>query len=224
MPSEPALTVRELRRRWKPQKERLLRLEAGHPTHVRFHRACSWLQRVENLDGTDDLDLAMLGRWIALNALFGRWDDREQQPMLDFECCKRFLDRVLALDADGRLAAILTEHKRLVMALLKDEFLSRFYWCDPSDRQAGKSRKASYDAATWYLEKRWAMVLERVIERIYLARCQLAHGAATFGSAANRKSLGRADTMLSHLITAVLLVYIDHGHGEDWGTMCYPPS
>ena len=68
------------------------------------------------------------------------------------------------------------------------------------------------------------MILERVIERVYLARCQLAHGAATFNSRDNRKSLGRADTMLTHVLGGVLLTYIDHGHGEDWGAMCYPPS
>jgi hypothetical protein len=67
---DTVLTVRELRRRWKPHKERL----GSHPTAVRFHRACSWLDRAEKLDGTADADLVLMNQWIALNALYGRWD------------------------------------------------------------------------------------------------------------------------------------------------------
>ena len=54
-------------------------------------------------------------------------------------------------------------------------------------------------------------------------RCQLAHGAATYGGKLNKTSLRRSVTMMGHLLPAVLLVWIDHGAREDWGTMCYPP-
>lgn len=236
---ESPWTVRDLRRRWKPHKQRLAEASSAHPTAVRFHRACSWLRRAETLDGQapedadvqesgnegeDDLDLRLLCRWVALNALFGRWDSAGGRPMLDKECCDRFIDRVLKLDVDRHLATMLTDHKKLVMALLDDEFLSRFYWADPTDKQAAKSKKAKFDARTWYLQDNWTMVISRVIERVYLARCQLAHGAATFGSKQNRKTLRRADLMLGHLLPAILRVWIDRGADEDWGELCYPPS
>jgi hypothetical protein len=35
------LTIRQLRRRWKPHKERLTAEQPGHPTTIRFHRACN---------------------------------------------------------------------------------------------------------------------------------------------------------------------------------------
>ena len=66
-------------------------------------------------------------------------------------------------------------------------------------------------------------VLDRLIERIYLLRCQLIHGAATCGGKLNRTALRRSTKMLSHLMPAVLLVIIDHGADEDWGLLCYPP-
>ncbi len=109
------------------------------------------------------------------------------------------------------------------MALLDDEFLSRFFWEEPSDKRACKSKKAKHDARTWYIEERWALILDRVLERIYLLRCQLVHGASTFGSQLNRKSLKRCTMMLGHLLPAVQLVLIDHGADEEWGPMCYPP-
>jgi hypothetical protein len=74
------LTVRDLRRRWKPHKERL----GENPTNIRFHRACSWLQRVE--DNPDDLDDALLSQWTAINALHGQWDDLQKEPVADQAC------------------------------------------------------------------------------------------------------------------------------------------
>jgi len=66
-------------------------------------------------------------------------------------------------------------------------------------------------------------VLDRLLDRIYLLRCQLVHGAATFGSKLNRAALQRCNRMLEHLLAAMVIVIIDHGADEDWGLMCYPP-
>src|SRR4051812_11836695 len=68
------LCVRDLRRRWKPHKERLSADGSGHTTPVRFHRSCSWLARVETMPESDDADLALVSLWIAFNSLYGQWD------------------------------------------------------------------------------------------------------------------------------------------------------
>ena len=47
--------------------------------------------------------------------------------------------------------------------------------------------------------------------------------ATTHGSSLNRTSLRRCTTMMGHLLTAILQVWIDRGADEDWGPMCYPP-
>ena len=53
-------SVRDLRRRWKPQKQRLDTLQSSHPTAVRMHRAFSWLARVEQVTAADEMDLAQV--------------------------------------------------------------------------------------------------------------------------------------------------------------------
>jgi len=59
--SVPRLSVRDLRRQWKPHKERLNRCHSEHPTNVRFHRATSWLQRAEQLSTAEtDGDLLLM--------------------------------------------------------------------------------------------------------------------------------------------------------------------
>ena len=67
------------------------------------------------------------------------------------------------------------------------------------------------------------MVLDEILNRVYVMRCQLVHGAATYGGKLNRDSLKRCVVMMQRLLPALLLVWIDHGADEDWGQMCYPP-
>jgi len=129
-------TVRTLRRRWKPAKERLIADRDSHPTHVRFHRACSWMARVEKNGDAADHDLDLINLWIAFNALYGRWNEQTREPKPDRECWRCFVDSLLRLDRTGFVSEALRQHKRLVMTLLDDEYLSAFFWKEPSAKQA----------------------------------------------------------------------------------------
>jgi hypothetical protein len=221
-PSTP--TVRDLRRRWKPHKERLSAGRADHPTLIRFHRACSWLARVETIDLDNDGDPALISQWIAFNSLYGQWDHGAREPLPDRECWRVFVERMVELDQTGYLATTLTSEKRLVLTILDDQYLSGYFWRDDDRPGPHRRQKEKHSAHTWFLERNWTLILERLIERIYLLRCQLVHGAATYGGTLNRRSLRSCVTMLGHLVPAILLVWIDHGSDEDWGIMCYPPT
>jgi hypothetical protein len=218
-PDPPISTVHALRSRWKPTKQRLLAEQDGHPTVVRLHRAFSWLDRAH----ADDDDVRLVCLWIAFNALYSRWDSDAREPQPDRRSWSEFLARLTALDADNCLAAALETHRPAVMELLGDEYLSTWFWQEPGTVRAKQSRKAMYEAQTWYFERRWLMLLTRAFERIYLMRCQLVHGASTHGGQLNRASLQRCTALLAPLLEAGLVVLIDHGSNEDWGTMCYPP-
>jgi hypothetical protein len=221
--SPPLGSVHALRRRWKASKEALIAETPGHPTVIRLHRAFSWLQRVEQFpEGADD-DLVLVCQWIALNGLYGQWNEQSREPMADRECWRRFFDRLLKLDNSKHLETALLEQRKLVMLLLDDEHLSSFFWREPTEVQARRSKKAKFDARTWYVERRWGLLLDRLLERAYLMRCQLVHGAASYGSQLNRETLERCRRMLRHLLLASIMVIIDHGAEEDWGAMCYPP-
>jgi hypothetical protein len=217
------LTVRDLRHRWKPHKERLHAAGGDQPTSIRFHRACSWMARVEAMPEDQDHDLALVGLWIAFNSLYGQWDACTREPRPDRECWKAFMDRILRLDSDGQVPAMLQEHKRLVISLFEDEYLSSWFWQEPSRERGKRARKPAHDAHAWYVEKRWTMILDELLARVYLMRCQLVHGAATYGGKLNRTSLKRCVMMMQRLLPALLGVWIEKGADEDWGEMCYPP-
>src|SRR3954469_4582273 len=113
MPNAP--TVRDLRRLWKPHKERLNGHAAEHPTNIRFHRACSWLQRAEQAT-KDDLDLALLSQWIAFNILYEQGVHGVREPRADNVCWKHFLERMLDLDKGSHIVDALVDNKPLVMS------------------------------------------------------------------------------------------------------------
>lgn len=221
--SEGILSVRQLRRTWKPHKERLSGKNAEHPTNVRFHRACSWLQLAEELTETD-LDLALLGQWVAFNALYGQWDHGAREPVADVPCWKHFLERMASLDEGKHIVDALVQNKPLVMAVLEDHHLSRHFWQEPSEKRAGQSRKTWFDARTWYVMDNWAPLLDRVFERIYFLRCQLVHGAASHNSSLNRKAIQNCTQLMDQLLRVFLRVWAEYGADEDWGILCYPPT
>tara|TARA_B100000530_G_scaffold208576_1_gene133414 strand:+ start:1010 stop:1687 length:678 start_codon:yes stop_codon:yes gene_type:complete len=220
------LTIRDLRRKWKPHKERLGAQggEHGHPTPIRFHRACSWLAEIENLTDAEDNDRTLIYQWIAFNALYGQWDEKRQEPKQDKTSWQDFLDQIVSLDESKYLESMLVENKKLVEAILDDEYLSKLFWRNPNQGTARQARRAKFASRTWYLEEKWTLILDRVMDRIYQIRCQLIHGAATYNGKLNRRSLKRCVMMLEHVMISVLQVWIDHGADQDWGPMCYPPQ
>lgn len=217
-----SLAVRDLRRMWKPHKERLHDLDAEHSTNVRFHRACSWLQRVEQA-AKEDSDFALLGQWIAFNALYGQWDHGNREPLADNVCWKHFLERMLELDQGNHIAGALSDNKPLVMSIFEDEFLSRYFWQEPCEKRANQSKKVKFDARAWFVQENWLLVLDRLFERVYFLRCQIVHGASTFNGSLNRTAIRRCTQAMDHLLRAFLQVWINFGSEEDWGIMCFPP-
>jgi hypothetical protein len=86
------------------------------------------MDRVEQMPDGQDHDLGLVSLWIAFNSLYGRWDCQKREPKPDRESWRAFIDRILKLDREGHVAAMLQEHKRLVMALFDDEYVSAAKW------------------------------------------------------------------------------------------------
>ena len=217
-------TVHELRDRWLPHKERLNQSRDGHPTSIRFHRACSWLEETERLDANSHADHRLVFQWTAFNALYGQWDLMRHEPLSDRESWQVFLTRMQELDVAEHIVALLKDHRGLVLAILGNAYLNRYFWQDPCCEKASKAgRGGRHKAESWYAQKDWGIILGQTVDRIYLLRCQLVHGAATLRSSLNREAFKHGSTMMSLLLPTFLQVWIEQGADEDWGVMCYPP-
>ena len=166
------------------------------------------MARVEQMPDGQDHDLGLVSLWDRVQfALWGSGTARSVSRDPTARAGAGFVDRILRLDIEGCIPAALQEHKRLVMALFDDEYVSGYFWQEPSANRAKQSRKAAYNAQTWYIEERWTTVLDEILARVYVMRCQLVHGAATYGGKLNRASLKRCVTMMQRLLPALLLVW-----------------
>ena len=220
------LTVRDLRRQWKPIKERLSRASKNgdiHPLPIRMHRAFSWLLAVEGLNDEVHLDQRIVFRWISLNALYGIWDEQQEDVVRDSISLHDFCSKIMSRDRDQCIAEVLRFEKENVLAILGDRFTNRNFWQKVLKSQAFREDYTYQKGLTWYAEEDWNRILKTVVSRIYLVRCQLVHGAATYGSKQNRDMLTRCDHVLHQLLLAFLLVIIEQAWQADWGQLCYPP-
>jgi hypothetical protein len=57
------------------------------------------------------------------NALYNQWDPQRREPQPDREGWRRFLDRILSLDGEGRVRGVLEQDRKLVLAILDDAYL-----------------------------------------------------------------------------------------------------
>jgi hypothetical protein len=193
---------------------------------VRVHRCLSWMAEVERLlaeHGESAIDTALVHRWVAFNAIYGVWDPAVQQPIGDRECIEGFCTKVREVDSERLIESVLRAKRRQAMDIFRDAYLTSHFWREPTKARANRPARDAELAKNWYAANQLDRVLQRLLERIYFLRCQLVHGAASYGGKLNRTAVRRCTVMLGHLLEAFVLVMIDHGWDEDWGALSYPP-
>lgn len=213
------LDVKALRRRFKAV---CTATENRHQNfQIRVHRSLSWFERAVELDEESHPDGRLLYGWIALNALYGAWDDATHFAARDMESCKKFLSRLVSSDSEGVLGHELNNLRAEVIAILENKFLDPIFWRDP--KSPGNTKAKSRRAPGLYYEKRWCDLLIYTVERIYVLRGQIVHGASTRGSRLNRATLARCRKVLEALMAAILPLVIERMAHDDWPPLCYPP-
>ena len=188
---------------------------------IRVHRALSWLERAIETDPDDQPDGRLLYGWIAFNALYGRWDEQAGFAAPDTGAWREFLGTVIRLDASGRIARRVEQLRDPILQLLENKFIDPRFWQNP--QQPGKLRRQYHEALSMFVERRWLSLAMLAIERVYVLRGQLVHGAATRGSELNRRTLQQSREVLEGLLLPILEVVIEQGCHNDWPPLCYPP-
>ncbi|MAV55477.1 MAG: hypothetical protein CMJ28_05915 [Phycisphaerae bacterium] len=220
--SDGPLTVRDLRRAWKPHKE-----SAPEATAIRMHRMFSWLARAEERPSeSNEEDARLVWRWAAWNALYGTWDEESGRPAEDLKSQEECLRMLHDADKKGHqhIRSFLEEHKKLASTLCGDVWLSRQFW---SDGQAAAEKNASRDKRKFQeaiREERHRAALDLTLSRVYLGRCQLVHGASTCGSRLNRTQIRRCALFMGQLIPVLATIVTESFHQKTWGNLCCPPQ
>lgn len=188
---------------------------------VRCHRAISWLRRAEQ---EDDADARFIFLWISFNAAYA-WEFGHEQSERDL--LRRFFERILVLDGDKRLHALLFKNfTGCVRTLIDNPYLFDPFWRalrdhDSSGRWEEQFQAAKRVATGAVMSGETATVAGIVVDRLYVLRNQLVHGGATHGSKVNRQQVKDSVALLGQLVPLVIDLMLA-SDGSEFGHIAYP--
>ncbi len=217
--------LRELRTSWEVKGAEWQHAERRVALHVRLTRCLSWLEHVDEteLEGRESADSRLVFGWIALNALYGQWDLEQQRHADNSKSLRDFIGVICRADSSGEIDRVFVRSRELIRTIGRDEGLTREWWMTPSpDVPSGKHADGDH-ILDWYGQGHSSRALHRLLDRIYVARCQLVHGGSTCGSALNRGAVDSCADLLVPLVLAIASVIIRDCADESWPSPCYPP-
>lgn len=191
-------------------RHRLVRDDQPEGLRVRIHRAISWLARAER--ETDDPDAAIIFLWIALNAAYAHEFGFEERELVQI---RRFIAVLVEHDLEQRLHAVLfRQFSGPIRTLIDNRFVYEPFWRalrehDGSgkwEQQFSDSREIAMRAV---LDRRVDVLLQVILDRLYMLRNQLVHGGTTWASSVNRAQLRDGVAILGTLVPVILALMVE---------------
>ena len=225
LPFGELLLAEQIHDVWRPKRQELVDADRDEPLRVRIHRCYTALKRAELVEQEGDVgvDAALVLRWIALNALYGTWDDQAGMPVKDRVALDTFTSEICRVDADRRIHAALLKVTQDAKALLENSFVIERFWRNPEWDQVRPQRGRATGFRDDVIGGRTARALHALLIAVYFLRCQIVHGGATLGSSLNRPTVEPAARILNLLSGQLLAAVTEHGLEMQWGAICYPP-
>ncbi len=221
------LSASELHASWEPTKARLVAEDREEDLRIRIHRACKALKQAERIERGSEaksaVDAALVFRWVALNSLYGRWDESTGTPMKDRIALDKFTTQACRVDKEGRIAASLESLTGEAKELLESPFLISRFWRDGEWDNVRPNRGLAAKFRNEVMEDRASAAVHRLLIAVYFLRCQIVHGGATLGSGMNRVTVEPAAKVIKLLSSQLVAVVAAHGLEMEWGELCYPP-
>lgn len=192
------------------------------PLRVRIHRAISWLTRAEQ--EAEDPDARYIFLWIAFNAAYASefgFEQTERQHV------KQFIDKLLGLDAEGKLHyALFTQFSGPIRTLVENQHVFEPFWRALREHDGSGAWEASFIASKKVamkalMGKETGTLLSIVLDRLYVLRNQLVHGGATWGGKTNRPQVKDGAAILGTLVPIMLEVMLQ-ARGDEFEAIAYP--
>ena len=191
-------------------RHRQVRDDQPEGLRVRIHRAISWLARAER--ETDDPDAAFIFLWIALNAAYAHEFGFEERELVQI---RRFIAVLVEHDREQRLHAVLfRQFSGPIRTLIDNRFVYEPFWRalrehDGSGRWEQQFNDSREIAMRAVLDKRVDILLQVILDRLYMLRNQLMHGGTTWASSVNRAQLRDGVAILGTLVPVILTLMVE---------------
>ena len=191
-------------------RHRLVRDDQPEGLRVRIHRAISWLARAEQ--EVDDPDAAFIFLWIALNAAYAHEFGFEERELVQI---RRFIAVLVEHDLEQRLhTVLLRQFSGPIRTLIDNKFVYEPFWRalrehDGSGRWEQQFSDSREIAVRAVLEKRIDVLLQVILDRLYMLRNQLMHGGTTWASSVNRAQLRDGVAILGTLVPVILTLMVE---------------
>lgn len=191
-------------------QHRLVRDDQPEGLRVRIHRAISWLARAER--EVDDPDAAFIFLWIALNAAYAHEFGFEERELVQI---RRFIAVLVEHDLEQRLHAVLfRQFSGPIRTLIDNRFVYEPFWRalrehDGSGRWEQQFSDSRETAMRAVLDKRVDVLLQVILDRLYMLRNQLVHGGTTWASSVNRAQLRDGVAILGTLVPVILALMVE---------------
>ena len=212
---------------WEALKARARELRQGadpetRSWQIRVHRSLSWLKHANALPSSQP-EARFVLLWIGLNSLYSAWDNGLNRPVGDSSARNRFLERVVALNPK-KVVSFLRDARPLLRGLLKDPCLTEEFWRNPHNSETEACAAADAQSLDADLRAgRHDVVLKHVMDRLFVLRGQIVHGASTAGGALNRSAVGNGLAFIGRLLPVLIHIVLERGREERWPDLCYPP-
>jgi len=189
---------------------------------TRIHRALSWLNRAEQ--ESDDLDARFIFLWISFNAAYA--NDFHRPTFNERTKFDHFVGMVVKYDTDHQLDLVLWEEfPNSIRLLLDNQYVFAPFWdalhTDNQDAWRDSFERSKGTANRALGEQNSAVILEIVLDRLYVLRNQLVHGGATWNSGVNRSQVQDGCAIMGRIVPLLLSVMMDN-HTKFFGDHPFP--
>src|SRR5690606_35883841 len=150
--------------------------------------------------------------WIALNAAYAHEFGFEERELVQI---RRFIAVLVEHDLEQRLHAVLfRQFSGPIRTLIDNRFVYEPFWRalrehDGSGRWERQFSDSREIAMRTVLEKRVDVLLQVILDRLYMLRNQLVHGGTTWASSVNRAQLRDGVAILGTLVPVILALMVE---------------
>ena len=206
--------------------------EDANDFSIRIHRALSWLQKAEQKDNANalDVDASFIFLWISFNAAYGQYLSADafngDNSTGDKKLRHDYFRQLSKVGGQEIITCIGVNLMPQIKALVDLKFSLPQFWHDTNiesdiDWQTQLKQKQQ-DIINAINEGNVMQTLHHLFLRIYVVRNQLMHGGATWQGKINRAQVENSHAIMALLVPLFINIMMQNPHPTRWGNISYP--